>query len=820
MKTLVLGGSVFVGKHTVEALLADGHEVAVLNRGRTPTDLPDDVERLVADRTDTDQLRSALDGRDWDAVFDVSGFVMAAGGSDIEGLLDLLDGHVGHYVYVSSIMAYDQSLGGIFPWTEDLPTNPDGAGSYGGFKAVAEAGDARPPRGDRFPGDDRPPGGDLRAGQQHLRHGAADVPAPARPPADPGPARRAGRRPRTATSTTSARRWCRWSATRPPLGEVFNITGESVSVNRYIEVLADVVGEKPDVVYVPDSMLGELPSPVFGHLFGVRHHAMASIEKAQQLLGFTCRYDLRSGHEHTYEWFRPRGTPTSTDRWSTRCGRRRGTSTPRPRSPSRCAVAEPSDAEMWRSVEATVRDVLLPSIADDWARVMAMQLVGMARFAATRPRRPDCRRGWPSWPTVLDRLAPTPSSRRTGRCRRQRPEEVLAATGAVLAGAVARDDAAGDEVRAALRPVVSRHLDEDLAVTGMLMPYFRGPAPRCVTSWRGGSASSPGRPVGVADLRRITTGHSRGQLVPRARRRVALRRAGRAGRRVRDVRAPTSSSSCRRSGGSASPWPACAGWSRPARVIGQPFFVMDFIEGGVATEREDRSLAPELAVDFVRRLDELHHLEWEGVLDGPPPSEATHVQIERWADVYRSTSPRAGAAARGGGRVAARQRAAARARGARPRRPGTRKLRPRRPAGAGVHRLGVLPPRRPDRGLVVPPVDAWGEDDAGRGVAGPDPARGRGRGGRDALRYWRAFNFFKGACANRSCLQSFAGSTRRPTWRSSARCCSRRSCARWPTSSPSAVSRGSKDRREPFEQARGRRAGGAARQIISAPASR
>ena len=56
MKTLVLGGSVFVGKHTVEALLAEGHDVAVLNRGRTPSDLPDDVERLVADRTDTAQL--------------------------------------------------------------------------------------------------------------------------------------------------------------------------------------------------------------------------------------------------------------------------------------------------------------------------------------------------------------------------------------------------------------------------------------------------------------------------------------------------------------------------------------------------------------------------------------------------------------------------------------------------------------------------------------------------------------------------------------------------------------------------------------------
>ena len=139
-------------------------------------------------------------------------------------------------------------------------------------------------------------------------------------------------------------------------------------------------------------------------------------------------------------------------------------------------MAEPSDAEMWRSVEATVRDVLLPSIADDWARVIAVQLVGMARYAATRPADPTAARV-AELTDVLDRLAgnavvaahwPVPSAG---------PGAVLAATSAVLADAVARDDAASDDVRAELRSVVSRHLDEDLAVTGMLMPYFRGQLP-------------------------------------------------------------------------------------------------------------------------------------------------------------------------------------------------------------------------------------------------------------------------------------------------------------------------------------------------------
>jgi nucleoside-diphosphate-sugar epimerase len=306
MRALVLGGSVFVGKHTVQSLLAEGHHVAVLNRGRTPSDLPEDVERLVADRTDIAQMRGALGGREWDAVFDVSGFVMAAGGSDIEALLDLLNGHVGHYIYVSSIMAYDQSLAGRFPWTEDLPTNPDGPASYGGFKAVAEAG-------------------------MLARHQASGFPATiVRPAAIYGPdnnifdmelpmfLRLLGHRPilvphggLVVSSYGHVDDLCQAMvslvANPAAMGQVFNITGESVTVNRYIEVLADVVGEAPDVVNVPDSMLADLPGTVFGHLFGVRHHAMMSIEKAQRLLGFRNRFDLCSGHADTYEWFRSNG---------------------------------------------------------------------------------------------------------------------------------------------------------------------------------------------------------------------------------------------------------------------------------------------------------------------------------------------------------------------------------------------------------------------------------------------------------------------------------------------------------------------------------
>jgi len=50
MKVLVLGGTQFVGRHIVEALLVAGHLVTTLTRGTSPDELPAQVERLRGDR--------------------------------------------------------------------------------------------------------------------------------------------------------------------------------------------------------------------------------------------------------------------------------------------------------------------------------------------------------------------------------------------------------------------------------------------------------------------------------------------------------------------------------------------------------------------------------------------------------------------------------------------------------------------------------------------------------------------------------------------------------------------------------------------------
>lgn len=77
-------------------------------------------------------------------------------------------------------------------------------------------------------------------------------------------------------------------------------------------------------------------------------------------------------------------------------------------------------------------------------------------------------------------------------------------------------------------------------------------------------------------------------------------------------------------------------WLEPSgEVLGQPFFVMDYLDGA-ATGRDDRSMPPPLAEDFVQRLDALHRTDWSAHLGpGVTPEDATQVQVDRWYRVYR-----------------------------------------------------------------------------------------------------------------------------------------------------------------------------------------
>ena len=129
MRLLVLGGTVFLGRHVVAAALHRGDDVTVLSRGRHGPPPPDGVTWLRGDRVE-DLPRLTAGGR-WDAVVDTSGYTP----EQAEAAGRALRGRVDHYAFVSTVNVHPgwpaETVG------EDSPVWEDGEG-YGPDKARAE----------------------------------------------------------------------------------------------------------------------------------------------------------------------------------------------------------------------------------------------------------------------------------------------------------------------------------------------------------------------------------------------------------------------------------------------------------------------------------------------------------------------------------------------------------------------------------------------------------------------------------------------------------------------------------------------------------
>lgn len=118
MRLLILGGTSFVGRTLAEASVAVGHEVTLLNRGRTADD--SGLPVIVADRDAPDGM-AALATPDWadatwDAVVDVSGLNAARVLQSTRALRDRAD----HYLLISTVSVYDAAPGALV--AEDSPT--------------------------------------------------------------------------------------------------------------------------------------------------------------------------------------------------------------------------------------------------------------------------------------------------------------------------------------------------------------------------------------------------------------------------------------------------------------------------------------------------------------------------------------------------------------------------------------------------------------------------------------------------------------------------------------------------------------------------
>ena len=244
MRTLVLGGTRFLGRAVVEAAFGRGHRLTLFHRGRSHPELFPEVEHVLGDR-ETDLARLAK--RSFDAVIDTSGFEVAS----VRKSARAIDAKA--YVFVSSISVYADMRrmaedAPTHSMTEDAETASLTLERYGALKAACERA-----LEEELPGRVL----SVRAGKIDGPHDVderfhwwlarvargGDVIAPGRPEAR--------------LQDIDVRDLAAWIVRCAERGEagVMNATGEPMTMKTFLETIREVVGGGARFVWVPDEAL-------------------------------------------------------------------------------------------------------------------------------------------------------------------------------------------------------------------------------------------------------------------------------------------------------------------------------------------------------------------------------------------------------------------------------------------------------------------------------------------------------------------------------------------------------------------------------------
>lgn len=122
MHVFIIGGTGFISRRLVQMLLDDGHHVTIFTRGRTEAafERADRLEHVHGDRTSAASLESAMQGKAFDAAYDMIAYEAEHSRVAVEAL----QGHVGRFIHCSTISVYMISDEATCPITEDQDDLP------------------------------------------------------------------------------------------------------------------------------------------------------------------------------------------------------------------------------------------------------------------------------------------------------------------------------------------------------------------------------------------------------------------------------------------------------------------------------------------------------------------------------------------------------------------------------------------------------------------------------------------------------------------------------------------------------------------------
>jgi nucleoside-diphosphate-sugar epimerase len=311
---VVLGGTGHIGGYLVPRLVAAGHEVTVLTRGRATPYRPDGawaaVTTVVADR-DEEERAGTFGARVRDLAPDVVIDLICFTLDSARHLAEALDGRVRHFLHCGTIWVHGPSA--QVPTTEEAPRRP--FGDYGVRKAEIEAYLLDRAHRHGFPATVLHPGhicgpgwvpvnpaGNLdldvyrrlaegeevalpNLGMETLHHVHADD---------------------VAQSFTAA------MANRSvAVGESFHVVSPAaLTLRGYAEIVAGWYGREADLAFLPwerwrgtvEARAAEL---TWDH---IAHSPNSSIAKAVRLLGYRPRYSSPQAVREALEWLADRGS--------------------------------------------------------------------------------------------------------------------------------------------------------------------------------------------------------------------------------------------------------------------------------------------------------------------------------------------------------------------------------------------------------------------------------------------------------------------------------------------------------------------------------
>lgn len=294
------------------------------------------------------------------------------------------------------------------------------------------------------------------------------------------------------------------------------------------------------------------------------------------------------------------------------------------------ASDRPDETALWRSVQATLEDLVIPSLKPGFERDSARQLVGLVRYAQARSGdSPEVRAV-----ALADALGTDVTDM----------EDLLSQAADLLVAAVADPDAGRADV---VREQLKSALAEDIAEAAPLMETFSGHTPMDASEDAVEVPEHPaleawfeqvlGAPVELA-LSVMVGGHSRRMLNAK----VAVE--GRVEELIVRIEQGGMFGTEGTSEARVMKAVAEAGYAAPQvrwivtdpDVVGQPFFVMDRVAGSPVVD--------DLAVidTYIETLNELHQLDPAIAEDGLGPVPATpnaaiSAMIDHWLDIYRGS---------------------------------------------------------------------------------------------------------------------------------------------------------------------------------------